>query len=144
MSGFESIIPLAASAASTIAGGVVKNSAQSAAAEEQVRALDRRNQLVAAQQSQQAQQQRNLLEQQQATARARMGAWGVGNDGGSADAILQGMAQRTAESIAGNDQLASLKMQNRANLLTSGSGSGNGLGVFQSFYGATAGGFGGD
>ncbi|TAN65371.1 MAG: hypothetical protein EPN20_07670 [Magnetospirillum sp.] len=138
MSGFETIVPMALAGASTVAGVASRNSAQGAAAEAQAQAAERRNQLIAAQQASQDQQQRNLLEQQQATARAQMGAWGVGGDGGSADAILQGMAQRTADSIGRGDQLAAMKIQNRTNLLTSGSGGNpvsDGLSVFQSFYG---------
>jgi hypothetical protein len=141
MSGFQSLIPLATagSGASDIASALGGNTAQSATIDAQNQDIAQRNALVAAQQAQQDQQQRNLLEQQQATARAQMGAWGTGGDGGSADAILQGMAQRSADSIAANDQLASLRMRNPVNLLSSGSSNGlaDGLSVFQSFYGGS-------
>lgn len=141
MSGYESFIPMAISAAGSMSSAFNKSDSQTAAIDAQNQEIDRRNQLIAAQQAQQDQQQRNLLDQQQASARAQMGAWGTGGDGGSADAILEGMAQRSADSIAGGDQVAALKIQNRANLLTSGSSDtlGNGLGVFQSFYGGSGG-----
>jgi hypothetical protein len=142
MSGFESIIPLAATAASSIMSSVSKSDAQSAAVDAQNQATTQRNQLIATQQAQQDEQQRNLLDQQQATARAQMGAWGTAGDGGgSADAILAGMAQRTADSIANGDQMAGLR-QSRANLLTADNNTSlipNGLNVFQSFYGGGSG-----
>ena len=130
MSSFDSIIPLATAAT----GAFSTSNAQTAAIDAQNQAITQRNELVAAQQAAQDQQQRNLLEQQQATARAQMGAWGTGGDGGSSDAILQGMAQRSADTIAANDQVASLKMQNPVDLLTANDPLSGGMGVFQSFY----------
>ena len=140
MSGFESVIPLAATAASSVVSSASTNNA---ATEAQNAATNQRNQLIATQQAQQDEQQRNLLDQQQATARAQMGAWGTAGDGGgSADAILSGMAQRSADSIASGDQVAALR-QSRATLLTSDSNNphgADGLNVFQSFYGGGGGG----
>ncbi len=138
MSSFSSLIPSTTAGNGTDPFGTNSNSAaQTAAIDAQNQAIDRRNELIAAQQAQQDQQQHNLLEQQQATARAQMGAWGTGGDGGSSDAILQGMTQRAADTIAANDQVASLKMS--PNLLTAGSSNPlvNGMGVFQSFYGGS-------
>ncbi|MDO8608514.1 MAG: hypothetical protein Q7R40_18435 [Phaeospirillum sp.] len=132
MSSYASLIPTAIGAGSAVSSSMDRSASLAAQNQE----INRRNQLIAAQQVQQAQQKRNLLDQQQASARAQMGVWGTGGDGGSAAAILQGMAQRTADSIAGDDQVSALKMQKGANLLTSGSNSAaaGGLGVFQSFY----------
>ena len=139
MSGFESILPMAATAASSMTSAITKNDSQNAAIAAQNDAINQRNQMIATQQAQQDQQQRNLLDQQQATARAQMGAWGTAGDGGgSADAILAGMAQRTADSIAMGDQMVGLR-QNHTNLLTSSSSNPlapGGLDVFQSFYGS--------
>jgi phosphotransacetylase len=139
MSGFESFIPMAATAASSLMSTSSKADSQNAAITAQNDATNQRNQMIATQQAQQDQQQRNLLEQQQATARAQMGAWGTAGDGGgSADAILAGMAQRTADSIANGDQMVGLR-QNHSNLLSSNSSNPlvpNGLDVFQSFYGS--------
>ncbi|WP_239988471.1 hypothetical protein [Paramagnetospirillum kuznetsovii] len=144
MGGFAAFIPMAVAAASSIASSVQKDNAASDAADAQDQAVERRNQMIAAQQEQQEKQQRDLLDQQQATARAQMGAWGVGGDGGSSDAILQGMAQNAADSINAGNQLAQFRMDRNSLGGSSARGSSNlldpnmlnnGLSVFQSFYG---------
>jgi len=139
MGGFESIIPTAINAATSV---LQQNSSQNAAqaqVDAQNQAITRQNQLLAAQQAQQDQQQQQLLAENQATARAQAGASGVGSDGGSADAILQGMAQRTASNIGYNDQTTALRMLAPKTSLLDEAGNAlgwakNGLGVFTSFY----------
>ncbi|OAN50145.1 hypothetical protein A6A04_01675 [Paramagnetospirillum marisnigri] len=141
MAGFEEAIP----AVIQLTSDVIDAQAQQSAEDEHVLAVNnqivRRNQMIAAQQDRQARQQRDLLDKQQASARAQMGAWGVGGGGGSADAILEGMAQRSAETIAADDALAQFKMERNTARAGQGSGSnlldsamGNGMKVFQSFF----------
>jgi hypothetical protein len=144
MGGFEAAaIPVAMTVASQAIGSQQRQNSAEAAAQAQYQAADQRNQLVAAQQAQEEKRQRNLLAQQQAAVRARMGAWGTGGGGGSADALLQGMAQQTAESLAESAGLAALKRPaRRQSLLDDGAGDaldmvGQGLNVFKSFYGGS-------
>ncbi len=141
MSGFSSIIPLASSMAGSALGAARSANSQAVAQAQldaQNQAIDRQNQLLATQQAQQDQQQLTLLNQQEAAARAQMGAAGTGAGGGSADAILQGMAQRAADTIGYIDQGAALRTSpRRANLLDSANTlqwANGGLGVFNSFY----------
>ncbi|CUW37451.1 conserved protein of unknown function [Magnetospirillum sp. XM-1] len=144
MSGFEAMVPLIASTAMSVAGQVSKNSAAEDAAQAQAEAQDRQNQYIYQQQEREQRQQRNLLEQASATQRARMGALGVGN-GGSANAILSGMAEDTARSILDSSQAAQARYGRAAsrrfqagggNLLDSVLKPANVLSVFTSFYGS--------
>lgn len=138
MSGFEAMIPIAVTAASTVAGAVGKSAADTAAAT-QAEAQARQNQLILQRQAAEAQQQRDLLAKASATQRARMGALGLGGSGGSADAILAGMSQDTAESIAASGQAAQFKLRGSTpgsgtNLLDAATAGNSGLSVFKSFY----------
>lgn len=144
MSGFESMIPMIASTAMSVAGQASKNSAAEASAQAQAEAQDRQNQYLYQQQEREQQQQRNLLEKASATQRARMGAQGVGN-GGSANAILSGMAEETAQSILDSNQAAQARYSRTAgrrsqagggNLLDSAMKPSSVLSVFSSFYGS--------
>lgn len=136
MSGFEAIVPMAIGAVSAVGQG----RAADAAAQAQSAAVDRQNQAIIQQQAADEKRQRDLLEKATATQRARMGASAAGGSGGSADAILAGMSQDTAESIAESAQLAQNRLKSyrgaggsSGNLLdTAGS---QGLSVFKSFYG---------
>lgn len=137
MSSYENFVPMVMNAAN----GAMANPSRDDRAEARNQAVERDNQVIATQQAEQERQRRNLLDQQQATARAQMGAWGVGGDGGSADAILDGMAQATAGTIAAEGRTARLRMErNRGRARTGGGtnlldGLGDGLSIFQSFYG---------
>lgn len=140
MSGFESIVPMAIGAVSAVGGAVGQDRAADAAAKAQSEAVDRQNQAIAQQQAAEEKRRRDLLEKASATQRARMAASGMGGGGGSADAILAGMSQETAESIADSAQLA----QNRLKSYRGGGGASSnlldtaasqGLSVFRSFYG---------
>ncbi|MGE5503554.1 MAG: hypothetical protein ACM31L_03940 [Actinomycetota bacterium] len=93
MSGFESVIPLAVSAASTIAGASRQAKANDAA----VQAADQRQAALVADYQAREHRRQNLLEQAMASQRARLGALGIGSAGGSGDALLAGMASRSAE-----------------------------------------------
>ncbi len=144
MSGFESMIPMVASTAMSVASQVGRNSAAEDAAEAQAEAQNRQNQYIYQQQEREQQRQRNLLEQATASQRARMGALGVGG-GGSADAILAGMAEDTAQAILDSNQAAQARYERTAsrrtqagggNLLDSALNPGNAFSIFKSFYGS--------
>lgn len=135
MSGFETIAPLAMSGLG-LASSLGQSSAQQSAAEAQAEAQAQQNQLILQRQAQEDENQRNLLEQAAATQRARTGAMGV-DGGGSADAILAGMADNTADNIAAGDQSAQLRLRpvrSQDNLLSSAGLGRSGLSVFSSFY----------
>ncbi|CAA7612788.1 hypothetical protein [Magnetospirillum sp. SS-4] len=137
MSGFEAVaIPMAIGVAKEAISSQRRQGAAKAAADAQNQAAEQHNQIIAAQQAQEEKRQRNLLARQQASVTARMSAWGVGG-GGSADAILQGMARQTAESLAENAQTTALRRPaGRKSLLDDGGADmvGQGLDVFTSFY----------
>ncbi len=145
MSGFEAMIPMAVTAASSVAGAISKNSAAGDAPQAQAEAQDRQNQYIYQQQLRDQNHQQNLLEQATATQRARMGALGLGG-GGSADAILAGMAEDTAQSILEANQAAQARYDRAASrrsqaggsnsLLDSALSPSNALSVFKSFYGS--------
>jgi hypothetical protein len=141
MSGFEAIIPMAVTAASTVAGAASRSAAAEQAAAAQADAQARQNQLILQRQAADQQQQRDLLAKASATQRARMGALGMDGSGGSADAILAGMSQDTADSIAASAQAAQLKLRGSSagsssgsNLLDAATAGQSGLSVFKSFY----------
>lgn len=141
MSGFEAMVPMAITAVSTVAGAAGKAMAADEAASAQAEAQARQNQVILQRQAAEEQQQRDLLAKASATQRARMGASGMGGVGGSADAILAGMSQDTAESIAGSAQSAQLKLRGASssagsgtNLLDVATAGNSGLSVFKSFY----------
>lgn len=144
MGGFAAFIPMIASTAMSMASQASKNSAEADAAQAQADAQDRQNQYVYQQQARDQERQQSLLEQASATQRARMGASGLGG-GGSADAILAGMAEDTAQNIIDSNQAAQARLD-RANSRRTQSGSGslldsalspkNGLSVLTSFYGS--------
>jgi hypothetical protein len=163
MSGFESFIPMAMSMATTVAKGVAQQDAQDSAAEARNAAIQAQYDQVAAQQAMQQRQQENLLARQQAAWRAQVGASGAGGDsGGSADAVLAGLADNSAQNITDSQQMAQYNLTQQAlrnsNLLDAASSrgglnsllgssgdssSGNlgnmlsqGLQIFQSFYGS--------
>ncbi len=141
MGGFESFVPMIAGSAMSMAGQAAKNSAARDAASAQAEVQARQNQILLQRQAAEEQQQRDLLAKASATQRAKMGAVGMGGAGGSAAAILAGMSEDTAESIAASAQSAQLKL--RTSSPASGSGQSlldmatmgkSGLSVFQSFY----------
>ncbi|KIL97446.1 hypothetical protein CCC_00507 [Paramagnetospirillum magnetotacticum MS-1] len=141
MSGFETIVPVVASAAMSVAGQASRASAANEAAAAQADAQARQNQLILQRQAADQQQQRDLLEKASATQRARMAASGMDGSGGSADAILAGMSQDTADSINASAQTAQLKLRNPSsgssmgsNLLDLTTGGNAGLSVLKSFY----------
>jgi hypothetical protein len=144
MGGFAAFVPMIASTAMSMASQASKNSAAEDAAQTQAEAQDRQNQYVLQNQAREQERQQNLLEQASATQRARMGAQGLGG-GGSADAILAGMAEDTAQTIVDSNQAAQARVDRTSrrrvqsgggNLLDSALGGQNGLSVFKSFYGS--------
>lgn len=139
MSGFETIVPMV-SAGMGMATSIGSAYQAQNAASAQTEAITRQNQLILQRQAQEDQNQRNLLEQAASTQRARMGAQGMDGNGGSADAILAGMAENTANSVAAGDTSALLKLRptpSGDNLLSAAGGIGrSGLSVFSSFYDA--------
>lgn len=141
MSGFEAMIPMAATVASTAAGIAGRSAAAEQAAAAQADAQARQNQLILQRQAADEQQQRDLLAKATATQRAKMGALGVDGSGGSADAILAGMSQDTAESIASSAQAAQLRLRGSSSasgsgpsLLDAATAGKSGLSVFRTFY----------
>ncbi len=139
MGGFASFIPMIASTAMSMAS---KNSAAEDSAQAQAEAQDRQNQSIYQQQAQEDLRQQNLLERALASERARMGASGLGG-GGSADAIVAGMAEDTAQNILASNQAAQARANRTISRRSSSSGGRNlldsantGLSIFKSFYGS--------
>ena len=135
MSGFETIAPMVMGGLG-VANSIGQATAQQSATEAQAAAAERQNQLILQRQAQEDQRQRNLLDQAAASQRAHLGALGVDGNGGSADAILAGMAESSAADINAADQMAQLRtrpVQGQDNLLSGALGK-SGLSVFQSFY----------
>ncbi len=139
MGSFASYIPMIASTAMSMAS---KSSAAEDTAQAQAEAQARQNQSIYLQQAQEEQRQQNLLERALASERARMGASGLGG-GGSADAIVAGMAEDTAQNILASNQAAQARANRTASRRSSGGGgrnlldsAGNGLSIFKSFYGS--------
>jgi hypothetical protein len=133
----------ALSAASTISQIQNQRQAASQAASQAADAQAQQAQLLANEQARRDAQSRDLLAEQTASRRAAMGAMGIGSSGGSGDAIIQGLAAKTDEAIAADDQslAARLAMQQPRKSLIDDTQSGlqmaqTGLKVFQSFYGA--------
>lgn len=58
------------------------------------------NQAIADQYERDAQKRRSLLDREMASARARLGAMGVGGAGGSAAAVIEGLQRRSDEDMA--------------------------------------------
>jgi hypothetical protein len=141
MSGFSSIVPTALS----LAGSAAQFDQSASTAQAKADQVDRENQIIEAERQQQETERRNLLARQLATQRARMASFGVGLDGGSADAILDGLSQRSASDLAALNQTAALRTaRNQASLLDDDDSStsaplmlaNSGLKIFSSFYGA--------
>ncbi|CAA7613092.1 conserved hypothetical protein [Candidatus Terasakiella magnetica] len=148
MSGFEQFIPLATSMAGTVMKTSQKSDAAQAALDAQAEDAARQTQLLQMQQAQRDEQQSNLLDQAAASERAQMAAMGIGGDGGSADAIIGGLTEQTANRIAANDRMTALRVPVvRPNLLGRKADSlapvTEGLNVMTSFFGATDNGGGG-
>ena len=143
MSGFETIIPAAVSVASTAFSASERQARADAQAESQAEAAARQSQIVEQQRAQQEKERLSLLERQQATARARMAANGTAGDGGgSAQAILDGIADQGLDDLADINANAAVRSRasTRSSLLDDAeslSWAKSGLDVFRSFYGAT-------
>jgi hypothetical protein len=137
MSGFETILP-AIGAAGTVLGTAQSVTRAQSAKEASAQAAALQAEQIEAQRAQQEKERRSLLERQSATARARLAASGTGGeaDGGSAAAILDGIARQGAEDIADINTGAALRTR-KASLLDDDDGlawARNGLDVFRSFY----------
>lgn len=97
MAGFESIaIPLASGALGIAGQAGQQNAAQKAQAQQ----AEAANQTLADQYERESRKRRSLLEREMATARARLGAMGVGGAGGSGAAVLDGLQQRADQDQA--------------------------------------------
>ena len=97
-----------ASMALGTAQSLASNSAAQKAAKQQYAAqMAERNQRLIIQERQRKEQ----LRQAEATQRARAGARGVGGTGGSTDALLTGMAVRSARDMAGTRSLLDVQDQ---------------------------------
>lgn len=80
-----------------LAMNAIQGGRQNKAASQQAEAA---NQAAAEQYEREAARRRSLLDREMASARARLGAMGVGGAGGSAAALLEGMQQRSDEDVA--------------------------------------------
>lgn len=139
MSGFSNFVP----SALTLAGGVSQSESDKKAAEAREQQVALQNDLIESERQTQAAERRDLLARQQASQRAQLAAWGVGGEGGSSEALLSGLSQRSDSELAVLDRTAALRSaRNRASLLDSddnSSASGlnlakDGYKVFSSFY----------
>lgn len=93
-------------AMSTAANAVMQQSSMRAQQRAQQAATNRQIEQQRLQQSMREKQQREEAKRNQSTARASFGARGVTSTSGSANAVLQGINARTAESIADDRQLS--------------------------------------
>lgn len=148
MSAFEQFIPLATSMGGTAMTTSRKSDAAPAALDAQAEDAARQTQLLQMQQAQRDEQQSNLLDQAAASERAQMAAMGIGGGGGSADAIIGGLTEQTANRIAANDRMTALRVPVvRSNLLRRNADSlapmAQGLNVMTSFFDAADNGGGG-
>jgi len=139
MSGFSNFVP----SALTLAGGVSQSESDKKAAEAREQQVALQNDLIESERQTQAAERRDLLARQQATQRAQMATWGVGGEGGSSEALLSGLSQRSDSDLAALNRSAALRTaRNRASLLDdddTSSASGldlakSGYKVFSSFY----------
>lgn len=139
MSGFSNIVP----SALTLAGDFSQSESDKEAAQARAQQVALQNDLIESDRQTQAAERRDLLARQQATQRAQMATWGVGGEGGSSDALLSGLSQRSTSELAALDRTAALRSaRNRASLLDDDSKSSasaldlakNGYKVFSSFY----------
>jgi hypothetical protein len=106
MAGFAAYIPLAMSAASSIASAAQAGKSNDYAAQ----LAGQRQEALAADYQARERKRQNLLEQQMASQRARLGALGVGSTGGSGQALMEGLAQRSAEDSADDAAATSSSM----------------------------------
>jgi len=139
MSGFTNIIPSALG----LAGDFNQAERDDSIAQAQARQIALQNDIIESDRQTQAAERRDLLARQQATQRAQMATWGIGGAGGSSDALLSGMSQRSDSDLAALDRNATLRSaRNQASLLdddTKSSASAlnlakSGYDVFNSFY----------
>lgn len=139
MSGFSNIVPSALS----LAGDFSQSQSNEDAAQARAQQVALQNDLIESDRQAQAAERRDLLARQQASQRAQLAAWGVGGEGGSSEALLNGMSQRSDGDLAALNRSADLRSaRNRASLLDDDDRSSasaldlarNGYKVFSSFY----------
>ncbi|SEH45449.1 hypothetical protein [Magnetospirillum fulvum] len=139
MSGFSNIVPSALS----LAGDVSQSQSSEDAAQARAQQVALQNDLIESDRQTQAAERRDLLARQQASQRAQLAAWGVGGEGGSSDALLSGLSQRSDSDLTSLNRSAALRTaRNRASLLDDDDSSSastlnlakSGYKVFSSFY----------
>ncbi|CCG41958.1 hypothetical protein [Magnetospirillum molischianum] len=132
MSGFTNIIP----AALSLAGSVTQAQSASSSAKARAQQVAVQNQMIESDRQAQATERRDLLARQQATQRAKMASWGVGGEGGSSDALLGGLSQRSDSDLAALNRSAALRTErNQISLLDDdGRSSASALNMAKSSY----------
>lgn len=93
-------VPVASAALSAVGMGTQQTNRRDALQQ----SYDAQQQMLDRQQQQQLETQQNLLKAQLASQRARMSALGIGGDGGSADALAEGLTRQAATNMANIEQ----------------------------------------